>query len=146
MNKGFLLLATFVSLLLLACNKPRITRDYTRGTLHLTSDSLNLDVAGRAVYVFDANVWQNNWDGIDTNGLIINLANAREMVMTDNKGTAVFENLEYTNPDTYSDTYRPMANLRFVTVYDYDDTLVQKVMPIVVTKGSDFRAVFNIDK
>lgn len=131
-----------ISGLLLACNKELMTRDYTKVTLQLTADSI--DIVGRTVYAYDNSFWDERWDA-DT--VLVDTTKMRQKVVTNDKGIAVFENVEYQSPDAFrSEQTRPQSNFRFVTQYKIDDSLVQKVYTVLVTKGNEINTVFKIDQ
>ena len=139
--KKIFLGAIGISGLLLACNKELMTRDYTKVTIQLTADSM--DLTGRTVYAYDNSFWDERWGG-DT--ILIDTTRMRQKVVTDEKGIAVFENVEYKDPDVFREGQsRPQSNFRFVTQYKIEDSLVQKVYTVLVTKGNEINTVFRID-
>lgn len=140
MKKLFFVAIGFTSLAI-ACNKKALKRDYTKVTISLMSNSK--DLADRKVYAYDATIWDPRWD---KDSAIIDTTQSREIVLTDSKGNAVFSNVEY--PDVYDTTatkLRLQSEFRFVTQYKNNDTLVQKVHRILVTKGNELQTPFNID-
>ncbi len=132
--KKIIFAALGVVMLYTACNKPGISRDYTKVTLQLESDSV--DVVGVPIYVYDSLFWEKKWDSV-----WVDTAKARVRAVSDEKGMIVLENVEY--PDAFLKSRH--SDFRFVAEYMWQDTLRQKTYSILVSKGDELRTTFKID-